>query len=239
MNGECVSEALCVSSQPHEMVCCFYKSVFEWLSEMKALNSWVVAFVASSAFATLANAEILFPELQIASPTQQSELPVGSDWSDKSCINESDIRSVFVPGSLIDKSGTMAWLMAESVKGNSFVHPESVGRRVALSPIPPAGTQLRPISTFAQFAQNFRSAPQNVDHRDAVQALTSGENAPKASNVALVGLFAFSLAGTWALMGAARRGLFSVGHLSNAGLASIKHKHGLRRDGIGCLSTRC
>jgi hypothetical protein len=179
---------------------------------MKALNTWIVVFAACSAFSTQASAETLLMELQNASSTRQSAIEIGTeDGNDTDTITNS-IRPVFVENSLIDKSGKTAWLMADSVKGDTSTHFESVvangsaGRRVVLTPIPPAGTQLRPISTFAQFAQNFRSAPQNHDDSDSIQAMVSGEIVPKTSNMTFVGVFAFSLAGMGAVISGARCG---------------------------------
>ena len=124
----------------------------------------------------------------------------------------SQVRPVFVSGSLINKSSTAAWLMAQGVRRDSAAQSRKVDMNLLASggheitPIPPAGTEMRAISTFAQFAQMFKPTSDDGE----VQALLGeeGEIIPKTSNMTLIGLFTFSLAGITAVISASRRGFF-------------------------------
>jgi hypothetical protein len=173
--------------------------------EMKALNSWVAAVVTCSAIASQANADVLMAGSFDAASNSNSNLnspdAVGHE-------NRNSSRPVFVPGSLINKTSTGAWLMAESVRRDAVARPRKVEMNLLagrITPIPPAGTELRAISTFAQFAQMFK--PTN---NGEVQAMVGDEDEvePRTSNMTLIGLFTFSLAGITAVISASRRGFF-------------------------------
>ncbi len=180
---------------------------------MKALNSWVAVVVASSAIASQASADVLMvgaPDVNAVN--QQKSFDEVGDVAIESQESSSRVRPVFVSGSLINKSSTGAWLMAQSVRRDGAARPQKVemnllaGRGHGITPIPPDGTEVRAISTFAQFAQMFKPTSDSSE----VQALLDddGEIVPKTSNMTLIGLFTFSLAGITAVISASRRGFF-------------------------------
>ena len=100
--------------------------------------------------------------------------------------------------------------MTQSVRHNNARRPHQaslmtlVGTDHRITPIPPVGTEIRPVSTFEQFVQIFNG------HKDSetVQAMVNGDITPKTSNMSLIGLLASSLAGVTGLITVSRRGLF-------------------------------
>ena len=170
---------------------------------MKVLNSWVAAVVACSAIASQANADVLMVGAPggASDAIEASNLKSSNDVGNAAVENQqssSQVRPVFVSGSLINKSSTGAWLMAQGVRRNGAAQPQKVDMNLlasgghGITPIPPAGTEMRAISTFAQFAQMFKPTTDIGE----VQALIGedGEIVPKTSNMTLIGLFTFSLA---------------------------------------------
>ena len=181
---------------------------------MKALNSWIAAAVTCSAMVSQANADVLLlnsgdTARDVAEVTGMRPV-VGVDNARDE--HPSRVRPVFVPGSLIEKSRQGTRLMSESVRHTITASPSKVmvvpfsGRHHNITPIPPAGTEMRPVSTFAQFAQTVKSAL----YSDSAETLVSDEDeiVPKTSNMTLIGLFTFSLAGITAVISASRRGYF-------------------------------
>lgn len=188
---------------------------------MKALKSWVAAVVTCSAIAGQANADVLMLSSQdgahdVNAFGQQNSLGRVVNVAAENQENSNRVRPVFVSGSLINKSGTGAWLMAQSSRRNVTPRKPQVemnllsGRVHGITPIPPAGTEIRPISTFAQFAQMFKPATGSQSDNGEVQVMLGDgdEIVPKTSNMTLIGLFTFSLAGITAVISASRRGFF-------------------------------
>lgn len=188
---------------------------------MKVLNSWIAAVVACSAIASQANADVflLASEGGACDVNAVNHLKPFDDVGGVPIeTQQTPIRvcPVFVPGSLINKTGTAAQLMAQSVKSDNAARSKNVemirlaGRHHAITPIPAAWSESRPISTFAQFVQLFESAPGARGDRDAVQAMGGDDDeiVPKTSNMTLIGLFTFSVAGITAVISASRRGYF-------------------------------
>ena len=189
---------------------------------MKALNSWITAVVTCSAMVGQANADVFMlasgdggrgvnAVANLKLFDRAGHAPVDNQRE------SSQVRPVFVPGSLIDKASTASKLMAQSVRRENAAVSQKVSliqlagcRGHQITPIQPVGAETRPISTFAQFVQLFESAPGSHDGRDAVLAMDGDDDEiiPKTSNMTLIGLFAFSLAGITAVISASRRGFF-------------------------------
>ncbi len=184
---------------------------------MKALNSWVAAAITCSAIASQANADVLM----LASGEGADEQAVVTDlkpfesvgnFAGKNQQESSPVRPVFVPGSLINNSTQGAWLMSQANRPDNVARSPKVSviqltsRAHGITPIPPADTESRPISTFAHFVQMFKS-PANGDAAQ-VASTDDDEVAPKTSNMTLIGLFTFSVAGITAVISASRRGYF-------------------------------
>ena len=188
---------------------------------MKALNSWVAAVVTCSAIVSQANADVLMLGSQdgardVSAASHQNSFDVVVNTADENQRNSNRVRPVFVSGSLINKTSTGAWLMAQSIRRDGTPRKPKVdlnllaGRGHGITPIPPAGSEMRPISTFAQFAQLFKPAAGSQYNTGEVQVMLGddGEIVPKTSNMTLIGLFTFSLAGITAVISASRRGFF-------------------------------
>ena len=191
------------------------------LFEMKAFNSWVAAVVACSAIATQANADVLMAgSVGVSSGAHaEGEVQYSNGVNNVAVKNQQKpnrVHPVFVSGSLINNTNTGAWLMAQSVRRDGAARPQKAemnllaGGGQRITPIPPAGTEMRAISSFEQFVQLF--TPSSGSHVDSgeFQAMVGDEDeiAPKTSNMTLIGLFTFSLAGITAVISASRRGLF-------------------------------
>ncbi len=183
---------------------------------MKFLNSCISAVVVCSVVASQANADVLMlasgngARDTVAVTNLNSFDGVGNTIVE-SQRDTSRAASVFVPGSLINKSSQGAWLMTQSVRHYNAPRPHQAslmtlaGADHKITPIPPVGTELRPVSTFEQFVQIFNG------HKDSepVQAMVNGEINPKTSNMSLVGLLATGLAGITGLITVSRRAFFS------------------------------
>ncbi len=184
---------------------------------MKFLNSWIAAAVVCSVVASQANADVLMSvsgddaRNSVAATNLNSFSGVGNTIVENQ-RDTSRTSSVFVPGSLINKSSQGAWLMTQSVQHNNAARPHQspsmalAGRDLKITPIAPFGTETRPVSTFAQFVQIFKPS-QNGDMRsEPVQAMVHAEITPKTSNMSLIGLLASGLAGVTGLITVSRRG---------------------------------
>ena len=182
---------------------------------MKFLNSWISAVVVCSVVASQANADVLMlasgnDARDTAAVTNLNSFGSVGSTNVESQRDSSRAASVFGPGSLINKSSQGAWLMTQSVRHNNARRPHQaslmtlVGTDHRITPIPPVGTEIRPVSTFEQFVQIFNG------HKDSetVQAMVNGDITPKTSNMSLIGLLASSLAGVTGLITVSRRGLF-------------------------------
>ena len=81
-------------------------------------------------------------------------------------------------------------------------------RGLEITPTPPAGSESRPVSTFAQFVQIFKPSQNANDDIEAAHTTVNEDVTPKTSSMAYVGLFASGLAGITGLITASRRGFF-------------------------------
>ena len=201
-------------------LCRFHEVVFfrvrNGVAEMKALNSWVAAAITCSAIASQASADVvMFSETSAdeqAVATGLLPIEGTANIAVKNPQESIPVRPVFVPGSLINKSNQGAWLMSQTGRpGNDARLPKAsliqlAGRGHGITPSPPAGTESRPISTFSQFVQLVKSSTNG----DVVASVSADDDdvAPKTSNMTLIGLFTFSLAGITAVISASRRGYF-------------------------------
>ena len=187
---------------------------------MKFLNSWISAAVVCSVVASQANADVLM----LASGDDARDTVAVTNLNSFSSVGDTIVEnqrdtsrasSVFVPGSLINKSSQGAWLMTQSVQHNNAARPQQAplmtlaSRDHKITPIAPLGTETQPVSTFAQFVQIFKPSHNSHMGSEPVQAMVHPEITPKTSNMSLIGLFASGLAGVTGLITASRRGLFS------------------------------
>ena len=186
---------------------------------MKALNSWIVAVVTCSAFAGQANADVHmvgvydgFPGVNaVRGPQSIDGVEVAAAETQLSSSRE---QSLFVPGSLINKTSTGAWLLAQSVRQETATQRPKVemnqlaSRGPVITPIPPVGTEVRPISTFAYFVQAFKS------HNESSVAQSTVYNDevifPRTSNMTLIGLLTVILIGLSALISVSRQRMFGL-----------------------------
>ena len=188
---------------------------------MKALKSWVAAVVTCSAIASQANADVLMLGVSDGARDANTESHVqplngAGIAADENQRSSHRANPIFVPGSLINKTSTGAWLMAQSVRRDDTSRTPNVEARLLavcgheITPIPPEGTEMRAISTFAQFAQMFKPTASSFDDSGEIQAMLGDDDeiVPKTSNMTLIGLFTFSLAGITAVISASRRGFF-------------------------------
>ncbi len=184
---------------------------------MKFLNLWIPAVVVCSVFASQANADVLMLTTGNESRDNVAATNLNSFGSVGNTIVESQrdtsrAASVFVPGSLINKSSQGAWLMTQSVRHDNTVHSQKVssitfaGHGRKITPIPP---EIRPVSTFAQFVQIFKATEDSLNNNEPVQAMANVEITPKTSSMPLIGLLATGLAGITGLFTVSRRGFFS------------------------------
>lgn len=183
---------------------------------MKFLNSCFSAVVVCSVVASQANADVLMlasgndARDTVAVTNLNSFGDVGNSFVE-SQQETSRAASVFVPGSLINKSSQGAWLMTQSVRHTNAPRPNQAssmtlaGTDHKITPIPPVGTEFRPVSTFEQFVQIFNGHKDS----DAVHAMVNGEITPKTSNMSLIGMLATGLAGITGLITVSRRAFFS------------------------------
>ncbi len=175
---------------------------------MRTMKSWVTAVVACSAIASQADADVFM--VGSFAETRDRGALVSSDVTDRESVGStSRLRAVFVSGSLINKRSTGSWLMSQCVRRGVAAEPRQdeakrfPGRGQQVTPVPPAGTESQPISTFAHFAQQFKS---NRDvGADQAASRDAAEIVPSTSNMTLIGLFAFALAGVTAFIGVGRK----------------------------------
>ena len=187
-------------------------------AEMKTLSTWVVAIITCSVIATQAHADVfMIGALSGVRDVNASRSVRVGQLSNASV----EIRSVakrfrpaFVSGSLINKTSTGTWLMAQCARREAPVHLRKVdtdlraSRGHKITPIPPSGSVDQPISTFAHFVQKFK----NHGERGVVQT-NVGDHigaVPSTSSMTLIGLIAVTIAGITASIGASRSGLVSL-----------------------------
>ncbi len=186
---------------------------------MKFLNSWISAVVVCSVVASQANADVLMlasgneARNTVAATNLNSFDGVGNAFVENQ-RDTSRSASVFVPGSLINKSSQGAWLITQSVLHDNSAHPLKAslttlsGADHKITPIPPLATEIRSVSTFAQFVQIFKPSQNSHNNNEPVQAMVNVEITPKTSSMALIGLLASGLAGITGLITVSRRGFF-------------------------------
>ena len=186
---------------------------------MKTLKSWFFAVFACTAISSQANADVLMVgslggvhDVNSVTPLKSSD-SLGST-SVENQANSSRVRSLFVSGSLINKSSTGFWLISQCVRRDTAPQPQKAeinqltSHGHGITPIAPDGTEVRPISTFATFVQIFQShnesgVVQSSVHRD-------DEIVPRTSNMTLIGMFAFTLAGITAFISVSRNEFFGL-----------------------------
>ena len=187
---------------------------------MKFLNSWIFAVAVCSVVASQANADVLMIASGVDACNTVKVTNLNSFGGVGNTIVEtqrdtSRAASVFVPGSLINKSNQGTWLMTQSVQHDNAARPHQAplmmlaSRDHKITPIAPFGTETHPVSTFAQFVQIFKPSVDRLNNNEPVQAMVNGEMTPKTSNVSLIGLLASGLVGITGLITASRRGFFS------------------------------
>ena len=192
---------------------------------MKAMNSWIVAVVTCSAFAGQANADVHmvgvydgFPGVNAVRGPQSIDGVEGAAAAAAAAaetqLSSSREQPLFVPGSLINKTSTGVWLLAQSVRQETATQRPKVemnqlaSRGPVITPIPPVGTEVRPISTFAYFVQAFKShnessvAQSTVYHDEVIF--------PRTSNMTLIGLLTVILIGLSALISVSRQRMFGL-----------------------------
>jgi len=188
-------------------------------TEMKTLKSWIFAVFACTVISSQANADVLMVDSLGGAHDVNSVKPLKSfDGLDSTSVetqaNSSRARSLFVSGSLINKGSTGAWLISQCVRRDTASQPRkaevnqltSHGRGV--TPIPPAGTETTPISTFANFVHNFQSRNESGVVQSSVHR--GDEIVPRTSNMTLIGMIAFTLAGITAFISVSRNDIFGL-----------------------------
>ncbi|MEI8017194.1 MAG: hypothetical protein WCH39_03290 [Schlesneria sp.] len=187
---------------------------------MKFLKSWIFAVAVCSVVTSQANADVLM----LASGIDARDTVAATNLNSFGAVGNTVVEnqrdtsratSVFVPGSLINKSNQATWLITQSVQHDNTARPHQAqlmtlaGRDHKITPIARFETESRPVSTFAQFVQIFKPSVDRLNNNEPVQATVNGEMTPKTSNVSLIGLLASGLVGITGLITASRRGFFS------------------------------
>lgn len=186
---------------------------------MKTSKSWVVSIVVCSVIASQANADVLMVGPLERVSNVNALRPLRSFDGDcnravENQANSSRVRSLFVSGSLINRSSMGSWLIAQCVRRDTATQPkkteinQSIGRRREITPIPATGTEVRPISTFDNFVHKFRGRNESDVVETSVRH--GDEIVPRTSNMTLIGLFVLTLAGITAAISVSRNGLLGI-----------------------------
>ena len=170
--------------------------------------SGFTAFVALAAFSPMVRADVLFDSTFSEVESRRG----GEEVFNVGFGHATDSRRIDLRD-LNDREGEGESLMSQYVRTLETVQiarsfPEVPGARMRITPIPASEADDAPISTFSQFVQLFKSTAGVESDPTATVSEITGEILPKASNMTLIGLFAFGIAGTFSVISVSRIGIF-------------------------------